>query len=120
MVPETYSDPLIAEQAEVEVNDDESEVDIQADHEGSFKKYGSPTQFKLNGGKEMTLRSQERILVDVEDIGDHNLLVELLRFQRRFGHCSFIKLQVMAERGIIPKRLKIVRSQSAIHIYMKG
>ena len=73
MVPETYSDPLIAEQAEVEVNDDESEVDIQADHEGSFKKYGSPTQFRINSVKETAPNRQARILLEEEDRGEPNI-----------------------------------------------
>ena len=43
------SDPFITEQAESEVSADESEVEEQANHEGSFKKFVSPTQFRING-----------------------------------------------------------------------
>ena len=46
--PETDSYALISEQAVSEVSDDENEVDIQADHEGDFNKYGSPTQLRIN------------------------------------------------------------------------
>ena len=43
--------------------------------------------------------------MDEEDRGDPNLPVELLNFHCRIGHWSLRKLQIVAERGILPREL---------------
>ena len=63
-----------------DISNDEIEVYGQADHEVAFKKSGPPTQFSLNGVKEMTPNMQARILLDKEDRGELNLTEELLKF----------------------------------------
>ena len=102
---DTDSDHLITEQAASEVSDDEIEVDGQAKNEGAFKKSGSPNQFRLNGVKEKTPSSKSRIVADEEYRGEPNLPAELLKLHRIFGHCSFLKLQIMVEIGILHMRL---------------
>ena len=52
LVPEMDSHPLIFDQVAAEVSDDENEVDRHSEYEGAFKKYWSPTQFRLNRVKE--------------------------------------------------------------------
>ena len=114
--PNMDSYPLVVEQATSEVSEYESEVDGHGEPEVAFKKSGSPTQLRLNGLKETTPSSKSMILVDDEDRGEPNLTTEILKFLDIFGHCSFCKIQIMADS---PRDGQTVRSQSAHHAFMQ-
>ena len=68
----------------------------------------TPRTFSLAGPSTQEERDQApAVIIDEEDQQEATLplAAELLRYHQRFGHISFTKLQAMAKKGIIPKRL---------------
>ena len=52
-----------------------------------------------------TSQVRPAVITDEEDRLADNPSAELLRLHHKFGHSPFPKLQEMAKRGILPKRL---------------
>ena len=68
----------------------------------------SPRVFNLSGpSTQQAIKEAPDVVVDEEDQMETKdpPVAELLRWHQRFGHLSFTKLQWMARKGIIPKRL---------------
>ena len=64
------------------------------------------TDFDLNGPKN---GKEPPVVVEDEEDKIENPSSELLMWHHRFGHISMAKLQIMAEQGILPKRLATCR-----------
>jgi hypothetical protein len=62
-----------------------------------------PTQLDLDADPSAT--NAPAVIVDEEDNIPDNPTAELLRYHYNFGHAPFSKLQEMAKRKVIPKRL---------------
>jgi hypothetical protein len=100
---------IYAEPAEL-VSDDEDEQSVTSAREENTHEWqdrSEPTTVFFDG--EESTQSNERpptVIVDEEDRMPDNAAAELLRLHHNFGHVSFRKLQRMAHKGILPKRLK--------------
>jgi hypothetical protein len=98
---------IIAEPMLVEDDDDEAVPDNSPLRpRRSFKKQG-PTEtldFELNGPQSEEGNQDVNIIVDEEDRLEENKSAELLKIHQSMGHLSFAKLQVMAQRGVFPKK----------------
>lgn len=62
----------------------------------------TPTPFDLSPDN---ITTEHVVQPDEEDLQQSNQAAQLLRFHHRYNHISFSKLQHMARRGIIPKKL---------------
>ena len=100
--------PLVIESSAV-ISDDEGADPFPADatEEPDFH-VAAPkqTSFNLDGPVDVTRQQRPVLVEDEEDRGlQDNVSAEFLRWHHRFNHCSPKRLQLLARRGVIPRRL---------------
>lgn len=95
-------DPIIASPAQATDGD---EADVEHDEHERISE--EPHELSLAGPQSQEGRDEApAVVVDEEDrLEQMTSTTELLLNHYRFGHISFHKLQAMAEKGILPKRL---------------
>lgn len=106
-------EPVVAQPATL-ISDDEdeatSEVPIDADLycepcSPPTPTTPSPTEFDLNGTEEQ--RKQAPVIIEEEeDRQPTTEAAEFLKIHQQFGHASFKKLRVMAQKGVIHPKFK--------------
>jgi hypothetical protein len=65
----------------------------------------SPSAFNLDGPTSGEQRMQQIIVEDKEDKQPTNVAAEFLSYHQKFNHVSPKKIQAMAKRGMLPRRL---------------
>jgi hypothetical protein len=102
--------PIIATPAQI-VSDEEDDNKV---HPGSHdsppidperEEWCQPIRTTFDLDLKGSQQGRPTIIKDEEDRQPTSTAAELLRYQHKFGHVSFAKLQEMAKTGTIPKRL---------------
>ena len=103
---EEVHDPMCMDTNMVSDDDDSSGSDSEDDTSvAEVPLIDSPREFDLDHGTPVATQTPSLIQDDEEDRQPSNVAAEFLKFHLKFNHCSPRKIQVMAEQGLLPKRL---------------
>ena len=99
--------PLVIQSSAL-VSDDEGSSSSSKDDQEPDYHVAAPKQasFNLDGPVSPSRQQRPALVEDEEDRGTlDNVSAEFLRWHHRFNHCSPKRLQLLAKRGVIPRRL---------------